>query len=95
MRSQTVATTTENSALATQGPQFNDNRQRKGKPWWDHRRGLRHTKEMCWNIHGKPDDRRPSHPSQDKDNHRNLASTAKSQPIAEQNIFSKEQLKLL
>ena len=45
----------ENSALAARGNQTRP-LQKKNRPWCDHCRKLGHTKETCWDIHGKPPD---------------------------------------
>ncbi|KAL5565431.1 hypothetical protein UlMin_028595 [Ulmus minor] len=65
MGSQNHQSTTKISALAARGSSFQatDNRKKKqGRPWCDHCRKTGHTKETCWNIHGKPANWKPSRP---------------------------------
>lgn len=62
-----IAITDQNLALATRGIQHNnDNRSRRGRPWYDHCRKTGHTRDNCWKIHGKLADWKPSKPTSDR-----------------------------
>ncbi|XP_041009636.1 uncharacterized protein LOC121253694 isoform X1 [Juglans microcarpa x Juglans regia] len=51
----------EMSALVSWGTlSRSGSRQEKGRPWCEHCRKPRHTKETCWEIHGKSSDWKPS-----------------------------------
>lgn len=50
----------EISALVCRGtPNWSNSRPPKGRVWCDHCRKLGHTKDTCWEIHGKPADWKP------------------------------------
>ena len=104
MGSQNSAPNLKGSALAAQGPQNNvtDNRQRKGRPWCDHCRKPGHLREICWKIHGKPSDWKPSRSNNDREGRINVAATSgdkenctTSASQAENSSFTKEQLEVL
>lgn len=48
----------EASAMAARGGQysFNNSQQGKDEPRCDHCHKIEHTKERCWDLHGKPED---------------------------------------
>ncbi|KAL5566605.1 hypothetical protein UlMin_029769 [Ulmus minor] len=98
MGSQNHQSTAESSSLATRGSscQATDNRQKKqGRPWCDHYRKTGHTKETCWNIHGKPANWKPSCPQNDRESRGNHVSSEDNAKQSESSPFSKEQLELL
>ena len=95
----TIPVTEEGSTLTIRGQQQtqnDDNRPRRGRPWCDHCRKSGHTKEICWKIHGKPVDQKPSSARHiNKDNHGNTAFKTDGSISTESAPFSKEQIKLL
>ena len=62
------------------------NKAKKGRPYCDHCKKSGHTRETCWEIHGKPANWKPSRYSKDQDTQANAAATSP---------FSPEQLEML
>ncbi|RVW80333.1 Leucine-rich repeat receptor protein kinase MSL1 [Vitis vinifera] len=85
----------ESSALKTQFAPF-DNRQKikGGRPWCDHCRKPRHSRETCWKIHGKPVDWKPRQPLE-KEGRGNHVATDEQSPQPEASPFNKEQMEML
>ncbi|RVX01148.1 Retrovirus-related Pol polyprotein from transposon TNT 1-94 [Vitis vinifera] len=85
----------ESSALKTQFSPF-DNRQKikGGRPWCDHCRKPRHSRETCWKIHGKPVDWKPRQPLE-KEGRGNHVATDEQSPQPEASPFNKEQMEML
>nr|CAN65095.1 hypothetical protein VITISV_011639 [Vitis vinifera] len=85
----------ESSALKTQFAPF-DNRQKikGGRPWCDHCRKPRHSRETCWKIHGKPVDWKPRQPPE-KEGRGNHVATNEQSPQPEASPFNKKQMEML
>ena len=50
----------EVSALMSKGPVVGSgSKTQKGRPWCEHCRKTGHSKDTCWEIHGKPTDWKP------------------------------------
>ncbi|PON76782.1 hypothetical protein TorRG33x02_242210 [Trema orientale] len=85
-----LANSNESSTLVTRNTNFppNNHGQRGGRPWCEHYKKPSHTKQTCWNLHGKPPDWKPRES-------RGYIAARQGQPAAEINPFSKEQLEIL
>ncbi|CAL5338710.1 unnamed protein product [Camellia sinensis] len=60
MLKEVTATVPEGSALVSRGTYSGPNtRQQKGRPWCEHCRKPGHSKDNCWEVHGKPADWKP------------------------------------
>lgn len=92
LKSDSVPTSGETSALATRGNSNNpsDGETRRGRPWCDHCRRPGHYRETCWKIHGKPADWKPR--SQAK---KGYSASGNNTGDSEGNLFSKEQIEQL
>lgn len=78
----------EHSALATRGPDQRISKQGHppNRPWCDYCRKKGHTRDTCWQIHGKPANWKPRQQGSTANNAETLTNTAP---------FSQEQLDLL
>ncbi|KAL5808179.1 hypothetical protein ACOSQ3_028870 [Xanthoceras sorbifolium] len=95
VKTESTNPTIEISALAARPNlyNFNDQQQRKGRPWCDHCRRLGHTKETCWKIHRKLANWKPNQANNDRESRSNMVfGTADS---AKSNTFSKEHMDML
>ena len=60
MLKEVTITVPEGSSLVSRGTSSGPNtRQQKGRPWCEHCRKHGHSKDNCWEIHGKPTDWKP------------------------------------
>ncbi|CAH9120755.1 unnamed protein product [Cuscuta epithymum] len=78
-----LSVSNENYSQATK---VNTDRRNNKRPYCDHCHKPGHTKDSCWQIHGKPRDWKPRKNTSDQEHKGNLASSP---------LFSKEQLDLL
>ena len=65
---------------------YNNNKQKKNRPYCEHCKRPGHTRDTCWVIHDKPADWKPSRYSKEHEPQANAATT---------NPFSPEQLEML
>ncbi|XP_057982358.1 uncharacterized protein LOC131167576 [Malania oleifera] len=85
------------SALALKGPGGPSQRPQRGKIWCEHCRKKGHSKNTCWEIHGKPADWRPRQYHKNRGYQANTGGSTK-RPQGENNdtpsgsVFSLEQL---
>ncbi|KAL5776510.1 hypothetical protein ACOSP7_009436 [Xanthoceras sorbifolium] len=72
-----AASSTEASALAVKNMHFS-NPHKGGRPWCDHCKCPGHTKETCWNIHGKLVDLKTKNTSAEKESRGHMAANSDS-----------------
>ncbi|XP_052173043.1 uncharacterized protein LOC127788605 [Diospyros lotus] len=82
----------EHSALFTRGGSLSNPKQKKGRPWCDHCHKPGHTKDTCWDIHGKPLDWKPAH---ERKSNGNFTATEETTSASNSSLFSKEQMEWL
>ncbi|XP_025980910.1 uncharacterized protein [Glycine max] len=89
----TLAPYIENSALASGGNQTRPP-QKKNRPWCDHCRKLGHTKETCWDIHGKPLDAKSFRNKETRGN-TTYNTSQEGEVSSDPSPFSREQIESL